>query len=130
MSIVAKIAREIINKPSIIRPHVKVKDITQLDFNRMQEMGMEKIIFCKENVIAKEGEFVKPGEEKEIVYINNEIKTAFRSLVVDWGFDNIFLIDQMNRVYGYVFEPYDEVYQSPVYKKHEKKVQSNNLNMA
>ena len=47
MSIYVKIGKKILKNPNIIRPHVKTKDISELNFKKMKEMGMEKIIFNK-----------------------------------------------------------------------------------
>ena len=46
-----KIGKKILKNPNIIRPHVKTKDISELNFKKMKDMGMEKIIFSKENSI-------------------------------------------------------------------------------
>ena len=35
-----------------LRPHVNAKDITCLNFKKMKEMGMEKIIFDKDNTLT------------------------------------------------------------------------------
>ena len=51
-SIYVKIGREILKNPDIIRPHVKVKDIASLNFQKMKDMGMEKIIFDKGNTLT------------------------------------------------------------------------------
>ena len=53
MSIYVKIGKKILKNPNIIRPHVKTKDISELNFKKMKDMGMEKIIFEKENVLVK-----------------------------------------------------------------------------
>ena len=53
MSIYTKIGEKILANPNIIRPHVKTKDISQLNFKKMKDMGMEKIIFNKDNVLTK-----------------------------------------------------------------------------
>ena len=45
------IFRLIINGPWI-RPHVLTKDIRYLKFNKMRDMGMEKIIFDKDNTLT------------------------------------------------------------------------------
>ena len=48
MSIYVKIGKKILKNPNIIRPHVKTKDISELNFKKMKDMGMEKIIFGKD----------------------------------------------------------------------------------
>ena len=47
-----KIGDKIAANPDIIRPHVKALDITHLNFKKMKEMGMEKIIFAKDFVLT------------------------------------------------------------------------------
>ena len=47
---------------SIIRPHVIVKDITCLNFRKMKEMGMEKIIFDKDNTLCHDHHPKFPNE--------------------------------------------------------------------
>ena len=49
MSIYVKIGKKILKNPNIIRPHVKTKDISELNFKKMKDMGMEKIIFTIDN---------------------------------------------------------------------------------
>ena len=46
MSTYIKIGKAIVKNPNIIRPHVKVPNISSLNFNKMKDMGMEKIIFA------------------------------------------------------------------------------------
>ena len=55
MSIYTKIGEKILANPNIIRPHVKTKDISQLNFKKMKDMGMEKIIFSKDNTLTLTG---------------------------------------------------------------------------
>ena len=38
------------------RPHVVAEDITQIDYKKMKDMGMEKIIFDKYNTLIRHGE--------------------------------------------------------------------------
>ena len=52
MSIYVKIGKKILKNPNIIRPHVKTKDISELNFKKMKEMGMEKIIFDKDDTLT------------------------------------------------------------------------------
>ena len=54
MSIYVKIGKKILKNPNIIRPHVKTKDISELNFKKMKDMGMEKIIFVKDNILIRE----------------------------------------------------------------------------
>ena len=64
MSIYTKIGEKILANPNIIRPHVKTKDISQLNFKKMKDMGMEKIIFSKDNTLTLPGKsnFIDDGE--------------------------------------------------------------------
>ena len=39
-----KIGDKIAANPDIIRPHVKALDITHLNFKKMKEMGMERVM--------------------------------------------------------------------------------------
>ena len=55
MSIYKKIAENVAKNPDLIRPHVKTSTISTLNFEKMKEMGMEKIFFCKENVLTRTG---------------------------------------------------------------------------
>ena len=54
MSIYVKIGKKILKNPNIIRPHVKTKDISELNFKKMKDMGMEKIIFAIDNTMKDE----------------------------------------------------------------------------
>ena len=70
MSIYVKIGKKILKNPNIIRPHVKTKDISELNFKKMKDMGMEKIMFVKDNVLIKlhDEDFkaeniIRPGHE-------------------------------------------------------------------
>ena len=60
MSIYVKIGKKILKNPNIIRPHVKTKDISELNFKKMKDMGMEKIIFGKNNVYYRVKEELCP----------------------------------------------------------------------
>ena len=55
MSIYVKIGKKILKNPNIIRPHVKTKDISELNFKKMKDMGMEKIIFAKGKTLTIDG---------------------------------------------------------------------------
>ena len=70
MSIYVKIGKKILKNPNIIRPHVKTKDISELNFKKMKEMGMEKIIFDKGNTLT---------HYLETEFIDEKIKNAFVS---------------------------------------------------
>ena len=63
MSIYVKIGKKILKNPNIIRPHVKTKDISELNFKKMKEMGMEKIIFATHNVLNTPDESTIKNED-------------------------------------------------------------------
>lgn len=58
MSIYVKIGKKILKNPNIIRPHVKTKDISELNFKKMKDMGMEKILFVKDNILTNSDRYV------------------------------------------------------------------------
>ena len=68
MSIYVKIGKKILKNPNIIRPHVKTKDISELNFKKMKDMGMEKIIFDKAHTLTYQNEYN---------FINEDIKKSF-----------------------------------------------------
>ena len=76
MSIYTKIGEKILANPNIIRPHVKTKDISQLNFKKMKDMGMEKIIFNKENVL---------NINELVGFINPDVEEAFDTAVNTFG---------------------------------------------
>ena len=79
MSIYVKIGKKILKNPNIIRPHVKTKDISELNFKKMKEMGMEKIIFGHYNVLA-------PGDKNvEDIFISDSIKKSFSNAIETFG---------------------------------------------
>ena len=47
-----RIGLKIQNKPDLPRPHVIAKNLSELNFKRMKEMGMNKIIFDKSNTLT------------------------------------------------------------------------------
>ena len=53
MSFYNRIGRIILKRPNIPRPHVKTHDITNLDFAKMKEMGMEKVLIKNVNVLTE-----------------------------------------------------------------------------
>ena len=59
MSIYIKVGKKILNNPNIVRPHVIAKDISELNFKKMKEMGMEKVIFAKNNTVSLYEEYPK-----------------------------------------------------------------------
>ena len=70
MSIYVKIGKKILKNPNIIRPHVKTKDISELNFKKMKDMGMEKIIFSKNNTISLYEEFPKYEIKSDYDYLD------------------------------------------------------------
>ena len=59
---VKKVTEKIAKNPNIVKPLVKCTDITDLNFNRMKEMGLEKIIISKDNILTLEflNDFINP----------------------------------------------------------------------
>ena len=88
MSIYVKIGKKILKNPNIIRPHVKTKDISELNFKKMKDMGMEKIIFDKGNTLT---------EHFEYKFTHPNIKEAFSRAVDVFGFDNILIVSNMTK---------------------------------
>ena len=86
MSIYVKIGKKILKNPNIIRPHVKTKDISELNFKKMKEMGMEKIAFDKGNTLCHHGDHL---------FINTDIKDAFKECLEVFGTDNVMLITNL-----------------------------------
>ena len=52
MSIYKEIGKNILKDPLILRPVVKAKTLSSLDFAKMKEMGMEKLLFDKGNTLT------------------------------------------------------------------------------
>lgn len=78
----------ILRKPGLIRPHVIAKDISNLNFKKMKEMGMEKIIFDKENTLT--------GKRKPF-FLNAKIKKSFVKAKAVFGKDNTMVVSNMGR---------------------------------
>ena len=83
MSIYVKIGKKILKNPNIIRPHVKTKDISELNFKKMKEMGMEKIIFDKGNTLVKKGKYTN--------FIDQRIKMAFANACRAFDYKNVMI---------------------------------------
>ena len=83
MSIYVKIGKKILKNPNIIRPHVKTKDISELNFKKMKDMGMEKIIFDKDDTITP-----KFGND----FLSLPVKRAFLKAIEIFGKDNILVV--------------------------------------
>ena len=86
MSIYVKIGKKILKNPNIIRPHVKTKDISELNFKKMKDMGMEKIIFDKANTLTFQNEYR---------YINNRIQKSFYKAIDIFGKENVYIISHI-----------------------------------
>ena len=87
MSIYVKIGKKILKNPNIIRPHVKTKDISELNFKKMKDMGMEKIIFSKDNTLTKEN-----SQE----FISEDIKEALDKAITWFGKENVWILSSYN----------------------------------
>ena len=86
MSIYTKIGEKILANPNIIRPHVKTKDISQLNFKKMKDMGMEKIIFSKDNTLTPTG---------KNYYISEEVKAMYLEAVKIFDWENTIVIGNL-----------------------------------
>ena len=87
MSIYVKIGKKILKNPNIIRPHVKTKDISELNFKKMKDMGMEKIIFDNNLTLNK---------LDEIDFLNFEINKSFTTASKVFGESNVFVLAEMD----------------------------------
>ena len=86
MSIYTKIGEKILANPNIIRPHVKTKDISQLNFKKMKDMGMEKIIFSKDNTLTL------PGKSN---FIDVQVRNAFYDVTKTFGITSVLVISSL-----------------------------------
>ena len=86
MSIYTKIGEKILANPNIIRPHVKTKDISQLNFKKMKDMGMEKIIFSKDNTLTL------PGKSN---FINDGDSISFKNAIEVFRKENTWVVTDM-----------------------------------
>ena len=77
-----KIGDKIAANPDIIRPHVKALDITHLNFKKMKEMGMEKIIFAKDFTLTKRHDYN---------FLTTPIRRAFERALYAFGTDNVLI---------------------------------------
>ena len=75
-----RLGKAIVNDLNLVRPHVKTENITKLNFNKMKEMGMEKVIFSEMHTL------IKP---KKTVFSSPEIKESFTEAVNVFGEKNI-----------------------------------------
>lgn len=105
MSIYVKIGKKILKNPNIIRPHVKTKDISELNFKKMKEMGMEKIIFDKGNTLTH---YLEPE------FISEKIKNSFQEAVNVFGKQNIIICTHLD---FYEYNSYLNVSDSILYDK-------------
>ena len=91
MSIYTKIGEKILANPNIIRPHVKTKDISQLNFKKMKDMGMEKIIFSKDNTLTL------PGKSN---FIDDKLKDALKLSFEEFGLENTYVASDLTHDEG------------------------------
>ena len=101
MSIYTKIGEKILANPNIIRPHVKTKDISQLNFKKMKDMGMEKIIFSKDNTLTL------PGKSN---FINDGDSVSFKNAIEVFGSKNTWVVTDMLEVKAGQTQDYWEEY--------------------
>ena len=87
MSIYVKIGKKILKNIDHYRPHVKVRDISCLNFAKMKEMGMEKVIFEKDNTLTKFG---------KTRFFNKHIRKAFVNSKKTFGKDNVIVVSSMS----------------------------------
>ena len=73
--------------PHKLRPHVVAKDIGHLNFKKMKEMGMEKVIFDKDNTLTA---YFNP------LFRSWRIEESFFDSVNIFGKDNVFVFSNMN----------------------------------
>jgi len=86
-------------KPEILTPHVKVRDISFLNFEKMKEMGMQKIIFDKDAVLTT------PYETN---FFEEDVKKAFIKAKGVFGKENILVLSNMTfDRYSDEFSTYD-----------------------
>ena len=83
MSVYVKLGEKILKNPNIIRPHVKCKDISQLNFKKMKDMGMEKIIFGRNNVLTG---------RNSVGVLSIEVNEAQNKVKDIFGAENILLL--------------------------------------
>ena len=66
--IFTKLLTEITARKNLIKPHAMATDITRLNFQKMKDMGMNKIILSKENTLTR------PYSSE---FINDQVKAAY-----------------------------------------------------
>ena len=86
MSIYVKIGKKILKNPKLATPHVKARDISHLNFKRMKDMGMEKIIFDKDNTLTY---------NRRTSFIDPKVAAAFPNAVTIFGKPNVIVLSEM-----------------------------------
>ena len=87
MSIYVKIGKKILKNPKVVNPHLKVKDISYLNFAAMKRDGMKKIIYNIDGVITP---------IKQHQYINNGVERAFYDSLREFGDENVMILSNMS----------------------------------
>ena len=100
MSIYTKIGEKILANPNIIRPHVKTKDISQLNFKKMKDMGMEKIIFSKDNTLTLTGGNRYIKEDTDRIGFTDALKV--------FGQENLFVMTDLTETASEKLRGYNE----------------------
>ena len=54
---VKRIAELVKRRPELLVPNMILPDIVKLDFKKMKEMGIEKVMYTEENVIKEPTQF-------------------------------------------------------------------------
>ena len=87
MSVTTKIMEMIAKDASLVKPHVKVLDISWLNWDAIKEMGMEKIIFSKDLTLTK---------HSDVFLHNRYIMHAFRECMKTFGQKNVSILSNDN----------------------------------
>ena len=69
------------------KPHVLAEDITQLNFKKMKEFGMQKVIFDKFNTLVCHGEYA---------FFEDAFEMAFYEAEKVFGEENVFMSANLN----------------------------------
>jgi predicted HAD superfamily phosphohydrolase YqeG len=72
--------------PHLITPHVRIDTIATLNYKRMKDMGMEKIIFDKDNTLTY---------NRRTSFIDPKVADAFSSAVSIFGKPNVIVLSEM-----------------------------------
>ena len=91
MSFYKSIVEKVAENPRILKAHCKALNLSKLNFQKMKDMGMENIIFAKDNVVTLSGEheficedtykgFAEAHEvfgEKNLIVVSDFLETPF-----------------------------------------------------